>query len=89
VSEDQLYKIEKNIPISTTRKRRNGKSNFLRSLSIGDSFKYRLKEGEKLGGNWYSLARNINMKLATRKIKENVYRIWVIEKDGVKLDEQR
>ena len=87
MSEDQLYKVEKNIPLSNRRKS-HGKSNFLRSLSIGDSFKYRLKEGEKLGGNWYSLARSINMKLATRKIKKNVYRIWVIEKDGVKLNEQ-
>jgi len=89
MSEEQLYKVEKNIPIPPARRKNAGKSTFFRSLSVGDSFVI-TENGKKNNlGNWHLLARRINMKICIRKIGDGKHRIWLIEKDGVKLDEQK
>ena len=83
-----MYEVEKNIPIPNNgMNRRKDKSKFLSSLDVGDSFVYTVvKSGDQIG-NWYSFAKVAKVKIQTSKINPNQYRIWVVEKDGVKLDE--
>jgi hypothetical protein len=101
VSEDQLYKIDsKRIPIPPARRKNAGKSNFLKSLSLGESFVVFENDKKNNVGNWRLIAKRMNMKICSRKIdtvtnliegklvSQNKHRIWIIEKDGVKLDEQ-
>tara|TARA_R100000995_G_scaffold39292_1_gene18188 strand:- start:2 stop:247 length:246 start_codon:yes stop_codon:yes gene_type:complete len=81
-----MYEVEKNILIPVKKTRNGDKSKFLSTLCLGDSFVF-TEESEGEICNWYSYARVAKVKIATRKIDDNQYRIWVVEKDGVKLDE--
>jgi len=90
MSEEQLYKVDpKRIRIPFPNKRKKGKTNFLRSLSVGESFVINKNDGKENLGNWNLLARRANMKICIRKIGDGKHRIWLTEKNGVKLDEQK
>tara|TARA_R100001129_G_C5093594_1_gene182052 strand:+ start:114 stop:362 length:249 start_codon:yes stop_codon:yes gene_type:complete len=82
-----MYEVEKNIPI-TNPKDRTGKTNFLRNLSVGDSFVISENDKKTERTNWHVFAKRLGMKIVTRTLNnDQEIRIWVVEKDGVKLDE--
>jgi hypothetical protein len=82
-----MYEVEKNIPI-TNLKDRTGKTNFLRNLSVGDSFVVSENDKKTERTNWHVFAKRLGMKIVTRTLNnDEEIRIWVVEKDGVKLDE--
>ena len=37
--------------------------------------------------SWYNIAKKLGIKIAVRAVDEHKLRIWIIEKDGEKLDE--
>ena len=89
MSEDKLYKIdEKRIPIPSKRGN-SGKTDFLKSLSVGQSFVVTEDDGKVNNGNWNLLAKRANMTVTVRDIGNGQYRVWLVEKDGVKIDEQK
>jgi len=82
-----MYKVEKSIPVANS-KGRNGKTNFLRSLNVGDSFVITKNIRKTERSNWHTFAKRVGMKIVTRTSNEGEIRIWVIEKDGEKIDEK-
>ena len=82
-----MYKVEKNVPVANN-KGRNGKTNFLRGLNVGDSFVISENVRETERSNWHVFAKRLGMKVVTRTSNEGEIRIWVVEKDGVKIDEK-
>ena len=81
-----MYKVEKNIPI-THQKDRTGKTNFLRNLSVGDSFVVSENHKKSERNNWHVFAKRLGIKIVTRTTNEGAIIIWIVEKDGEKLDE--
>ena len=81
-----MYEVDKNISLPVKKTRKGDKSKFLSTLCLGDSFVF-TEESEGEISNWYSYAKVAKVKIAARKIDDKQYRIWVVEKDGVKLDE--
>ncbi len=80
-----MYKVEKNIPIAN-QKDRFGKTNFLRGLNVGDSFVVTENVKKTERSNWHMFAKRLGMKIVTRTTNEGEIRIWVVEKDGEKID---
>tara|TARA_A100000172_G_C2957315_1_gene81226 strand:+ start:61 stop:306 length:246 start_codon:yes stop_codon:yes gene_type:complete len=81
-----MYKVESNIPIKH-KKGRDGKTNFLRSLNVGESFVISKNDTNESASNWYIIAKRLKMKIVTRTINNSEIRIWVVEKDGKKIDD--
>ena len=70
-----MYKVEKNVPIP--RKKGKGKTAFLLSLDIGDSFIFTTEKGQRNGvDNWYNLARAVGLKVKIRQIEDDQFRVW-------------
>lgn len=65
-------KIEKGIPIQKATRW----SNFIESIEIGDSFVVT----KHLAQNFRQSARRFNCKFSVRKIADNQYRVWLLEK---------
>lgn len=83
-----MYKVHKNIPIPGRRTHSGKKSNFLRRLDLGDSFVVPVIAGRSNPRvSWYNIAKKLGIKIAVRAVDEHKLRIWIIEKDGEKLDE--
>ena len=68
-----MYKVEKNVPIP--RKKGKGKTAFLLSLDVGDSFIFTTEEGSRVD-NWYNLARAVGLKVKIRQIEDDQFRVW-------------
>ena len=80
-----MYKVEKNIPIAN-QKDRTGKTGFLLSLDVGDSFVISENDKKNERNSWHVYAKRLGMKIVTRTTNEGEIRIWVVEKDGEKID---
>ena len=68
-----MYKVEKNVPIP--RKKGKGKTAFLLSLDIGDSFIFTTEERSRVD-NWYNLARAVGLKVKIRQVEDDQFRVW-------------
>jgi len=83
-----MYKVQKNIPIPGRRTQAGKKTNFIKRLDLGDSFVVPIVVGESNPRvSWYNIAKRLDIKIAARRIDNHKLRIWIIEKDGEKLDE--
>ncbi len=68
-----MYEVEKNIPIP--RKKGKGKTAFLLSLDVGDSFIFTTEERNGVD-NWYNLARAAGLKVKIRQVEDDQFRVW-------------
>jgi predicted transcriptional regulator len=70
-------KIEKNIPITRQRHKRNTYADLLNKMEVGDSIKADFITIESLR----AVSRKIGVKCTTRKLfdKDNMHRIWRTE----------
>ena len=70
-------KIEKNIPITRQRHKRDTYADLLNKMDVGDSIKADFNTIESLR----TLSNKIGVKCTTRKLfdKDNMFRIWRIE----------
>ena len=62
-----MYKVESNIPIKH-KKGRDGKTNFLRSLNVGESFVISKNDTNESASNWYIIAKRLKMKILMKRL---------------------
>src|SRR5262245_59596807 len=69
------YKIDKNVPLPPLA--RKGTSKYpLAEMEVGDSF---VIENSNLGSSVKAIARKLGIKVTTRHVGDNRYRVWRIE----------
>lgn len=73
---DETYIIEENIPMMKDGRKRSGLRHVLKTMKYMNSFVIPSSQYR----NVYANAKAVGVRIVTRKLDENTYRVWKVEK---------